>query len=184
MSESKTISVEIAPNCNFECPGCVNGARLFDKRDKRSESNLADLICEYVPQDSSLVFAGLGETLNGTGQRRIEQILNTREDINACAQTNGTFQLNDGLVDLIENRRLGVGISTDSHHIKGNEYGFGPKIQKELISAASVAVSPEDDEFVIQGILNNLEEYPHLNRVLYDPFIENVQTHNPTISTS
>ena len=181
---TETITVEISPKCNYKCPECLVKSRLEIPNSKRRDNvNLVDLLVEYVPKNSTLLFIGLGETLLPLGQERILDVLNQREDISGYAQTNGSQKLRSELVDYVESGRLEVGVSLDSHHFDGRRGGKGLQIQKELVTSASVAVQQRDLDETIHGIMRELDSCS-LDRVLYDPFIIGASQDEGFIETS
>lgn len=151
---------EISPVCNLQCPHCAVEKRLRAKQ-RREDSNLVEKIIGHVPLKSQINFIGLGEPTTSEGQRRISKILSARKDIYGFIQTNGTFLLNPELAKLVEEERLEVGLSADTHHLNGGLKQV--RIQPKYVSSVSCAIDDGKRIFDLRKL------GPSMNRVLLNP---------------
>jgi MoaA/NifB/PqqE/SkfB family radical SAM enzyme len=172
-SKNSVIEVEISPICNLRCTNCNNSKRLHvPASEKPVDSHLDEEIIKFVPKNSILLFIGLGEPLIPKIQEKIFNILSKRKDLLGFIQTNGSFKVKEGLVKLIKEKRLSVGISYDEHHFNS---GQKIQIQKELVEAVAIAVSSETK--INESYPNNLVKlFPNVNRILIEPLIDEDNT--------
>ena len=161
--ERKEISVEISPVCNLHCPNCNVSERLHIPN-RRNDANLVGKLIEHTPINAHLSFVGLGETTIPESQGRIARVLNQRKDLTGFIQTNGSYQLNPNILNLVDSRRLEFGLSTDYHHLLGGQKPH--KIQPEYVFSIATSVENRDQ------ILNYRKIFPRLNRILVSPMLD------------
>lgn len=158
-----TIGVEISPFCNLRCEHCNVSQRLH-LDDRRFDVDLVTEIVNNVPNNTTLIFIGLGEPTLPNSQKQIVKILNLRNDLNGFIQINGTFKLTDEMATLIKSGRLEIGLSYDGHHLAS---GQKLRIQKELVSGLAIAVDGTE-QFDYESIKS---DFTNLNRILISPLM-------------
>ncbi len=165
------ISIEIGSDCNLKCPKCITSNRRLSKEsDKRYScaDDLVELLINYFPGDSVPIFIGLGEPTHPLAQDGIVKFLSQRDDIKkAHIQTNGSFKLEPGLVELFKNRNLSMGLSYDNMHQLGGQKNYMLlDVQPEFVSGIAIAI--DGNEKPVSGFDNH---FKNLNRILIHPSI-------------
>ena len=173
--DSSEVFVEISPYCSFRCPDCNMQERLF-LDNPRNYRNLAEKIIEHAPKNSYLYFVGLGEPTMPIGQKRIIKILESRPDIRGFIQTNGSFKLDEKIINFIKNKRLEVGMSYDDHHIEGQKIPV--RIQKEYIQGLAISIKEIPKDFSIKKLK---KEFPNIHRIVIEPLLNKIWD-NPYLS--
>jgi hypothetical protein len=170
---SQVIGVEIARTCNLRCPNCSLQERLFLPKSQRKEDpNLEKKLVKYLPENSILLFVGMGEPTLPPAQESIIRILKEREDCKGFIQSNGTQVLLPEIMELVDENRLEIGVSYDSHHSLGGRKGI--EIQNEYVRAGISMAIQESDTL---GQLRPFEAFPHTDYLLLDPFLEGDTPH-------
>ncbi len=176
-SSDEMIPVEISPSCNLSCEKCIVKKRLHGEK-PRDNPKIVEEIIQYVPQNSYLGFIGLGEPLMPIGQKRIEEIMTKRKDIQAHIQTNGSFKLNNKLVEFVKEGRLDIGISYDPHHQQTKNYKIN--IQKDCVIGITVVLSSTPKNFSVKSLKR---KFPNLAKILVGPMFDiNISITQPIMS--
>lgn len=176
-STKKIISVEMGRGeCPLNCENCLTGPRRnYDNSDLLKDYSL-DTLVKNFPKEYIPIIIGLGETTVPSVQRDIERFLNDGKIGKAHIQTNGGYALNKGLLDLVEQGKLTIGLSYDLMHQRGGQKNYRDLgIQSSAVSGISVAI--ESDETPIKG----LDSYfTNLNRLLIHPYVRPDNKFKPT----